>query len=213
MAIPTDQQLATEAQYALLEPPNGGASWPSGLWTVTEVWAAFTQAQNEYLRDTACLLTAVTLPSIPMVTRHLLPADWIVTQRVAWIGSDGTIREIPRSDDVEADLGIPEWESQGAPKPRLWTDTTEPTLQLQTMPGANDAGNLHLLYVALGAALTGAGVPLTVPEDATPYVKWRAIGILLEKLGRATDAEAAQYCRQRYQEGVAAMQVVLGGWV
>jgi len=211
MPIPTDQDLATELQYALLEPPNAGATWPSGLWTPTEVWEALTQAQNEFLKDTACLLTSATLPALPMVTRHLLPADWIISQRLAWIAADGTIREIPRGDDVEADLGIPTWESTGASRPALWTDANAPTLQIQTMPGANAAGMLYLLYVALGAALTGAGVPLTVPEDCAPYVKYRALGILLEKFGRVTDVEAAEYCRQRYAEGVAAVYVLLHG--
>lgn len=212
MPPPTDTEILGDVQYALLEPVDGGLTWPSGLWLLAEVRAAINQAQNEYLRDTGCLLTHTTIAAVPMVTRHALPTDWMITARLAWIAADGTIREIPPGDDVEADLGFPEWESTGAPRPQLWTDASEPTLQLQTMPGANQVGTLDLLYVALGTVLTGLGTPLTVPEDATPYVKWRMIGILLEKLGRATDVEAAQYCRQRYQEGVAAMQVVLGGW-
>ena len=31
-----DQDLLTALQYALIEPPDGGASWLSGLWTRDE---------------------------------------------------------------------------------------------------------------------------------------------------------------------------------
>lgn len=212
MSTPTDLQLGTEIQYALLEPPSGGVAWPSGLWTFAQVYAALTDAQNEFLRDTGCLLTPVTLPLPAFTHRTPLPQDWIATADVVWRDADGRVTEIPRSDDVEADNAQADWEVNAAPLPLMYTDASQPTLQIQVMPAPSDVGQLELLYIALGAILTGGGIPLTVPELCTPAVKWRAIGILLETLGRAQDVEGASYCRQRYQEGVAALQVLLKGW-
>lgn len=212
MAQPTDTEILSEGQLALLEPPDGGLTWPSDLWTPAEAIEKLQQAMNEFLRDTCCLLTELELPSVPFTTRHQLPEDYIAMQRVAWRAAAGWTKEIPRGDMFEADQGLVEWESQAQPVPSLWTDMALPTRQLQTMPPANDAGTLHLLYIACGQALTGLGVPITAPEEAVPYIKWRWLGLMLEKLGRAEDAEGAQYCRQRYDEGVAAVKAMLDGW-
>lgn len=212
MAQPTDQEILSECQLALLEPADGGATFPSGLWTPAEVLATANEVQHQFLKDTGCLLTPAFIPGVPAVKRYDLPADWIQTGDVAWEDAEGNILGLPKGDDVEADLGVPEWETQSQPTPKLWTDASQPTLQIQIMPASNDLGRLWLLYVALGTTLTGLGVPLTVPENATPYVKWGILGKLLRKVGRAMDVEKAEYCEFRYQEGVAGVGALLAGW-
>lgn len=212
MSTPTDLDLGGEIQYHFLEPPDHGLTWPTGLWTFAQVYQALTDAQNEFLRDTCCLLTPATIPILGHTHRGTLPQDWIATQDVVWRDGAGRVTEIPRSDDVEADNAQADWEVNAVPIPLMYTDASQPTLQLQVMPAPNAAGQAEILYVALGATLTGAGIPLTVPELVAPAVKWRAIGILLENFGRASDFEASSYCRARYQEIVAAIQALLTGW-
>jgi hypothetical protein len=212
MSQPTDLNLGGEIQDHFLEPYDGGLTWPTGLWTFAQVYAALTDAQNELLRDTGCLLTSDTIPILGHTHRGTLPQDFIAMADVVWRDAGGRVTEIPRSDDVEADNAQADWEVNAVPIPLMYTDATQPQLQMQVMPAPNAAGQAEILYVALGATLTGAGVPLTVPELITQVVKWRAVGILLETLGRAGDFEAASYCRQRYQEGVAALEALLTGW-
>lgn len=212
MSQPTDQDILSEVQLLLLEPPDGGATFPSGLWTPAEVLSVANEVQQQFLKDTACLLTPAIQATLPSVKRQILPADWIITQDVAWEDADGLIIGVPRGDDVQADFGVPDWESVAQPRPQLWTDASLPTLQLQLMPAPNDVGALWLLYVALGTQLTGLGVPLTVPENATPYVKWGILAVLLGKVGRQLEPEKVEYCQWRYQEGVAGVAALLNGW-
>lgn len=201
-----------EIQDHLLEPFDLGLTWPSGLWTLAQVINAVQDAQNEFLRDTCVFLTPAVVVVLGHTHRGTLPPDWIATQDVVWHGADGKITEVPRSDDVEADNARSDWELNAVPVPEMYTDASQPTLQIQLMPAPALPGQLEILYVALGATLTGLGVTLTTPDCCTPAVKWRAIGILLETVGRAQDAEGASYCRQRYQEGVAGIQALLKGW-
>lgn len=80
----TDQQLLTLLQYALVEPPDGGASWPSGLWTRDEVIAAFNTRTQQYLRDTQAIVTRVEIPVVAGTNPVSLPVDWIATLAAVW---------------------------------------------------------------------------------------------------------------------------------
>lgn len=80
----TDQQLFTLLQYALVEPPDGGASWPSGLWTRDEVIAALNTRMQQYLRDTQAIATRVEIPVLAGTNPVTLPTDWIATLAANW---------------------------------------------------------------------------------------------------------------------------------
>src|SRR5258706_14443727 len=73
----TDQELLTDLQYKLIEPPDGGASWPSGLWTRLEVLTALNTRQGQFLRDTQAIVTRVEIAAGPSTIT--LAADWIVS--------------------------------------------------------------------------------------------------------------------------------------
>lgn len=211
MAV-TDQEVLDELQGHLLETQNSGASFSSGLWTVTEVVDALNQRQRRLLRDTMMLLKRADLVTTPNVTRQPLPTDCIAVQRIAWRGSDGVRREVPRSDGHDADNAILDWELEMGDRPRVYMDAEVPQLQIQTAPAPANAGVLEALYVYLGALLSNTGVALTVPDEWAPAVKWGAVADLLSKVGRGQDLKRAAEAELRYQEAVAATAIMLAGF-
>jgi len=115
--------VGQEVQQHLVEPTvDGGTTFASGLWTVTEVINYFNQRQYRFLRDTQLLLTRTSLVTTPNVNRQPLPTDWIVTSRATWQDIANMFTEIPRGDTWEADHAILDWPYNGSQRPQLWTD-------------------------------------------------------------------------------------------
>lgn len=208
-----DQTLLTDLQYALIEPPDGGANWPSGLWTRDEVLHALTERQNRLLKDTLLLTTVSPLiPAAATVHRFPLPADLIRIVAVVWRGSDGYVRELLRVDSFEADHALPTWETTDTNPPLVYMEEETPTLQIQIAPAPSVPGNLDLLYVALAPALTGNGQAFTVPDEWTVGLKYGTLADLLSKDGRGQDLSRAQYAEARFQLQIEISRIILKGW-
>ena len=209
----TDQTLLQQLQYALIEAPDGGQSWLSGLWTRDEILAACNQRQDRLLFDTLLIVKDNTyLPVGIGVTVVALPADWLRTIFVLWLGDDGVNRELQRADSFEADHAISTWQSTNA-LPLVYMDDDRPgSLTIRIAPGPTTTGNLYLVYVAAGTALNGNGVSLTVPDELAHAVKYGVLASLLSKDGRGRDEARAAYCQSRVDLAVQATDLILKGW-
>lgn len=208
-----DQTLLTDVQYAVVEPPNGGASWPSGLWTRDEVLGYLNQRQDRLLKQTLIAMREVTIPvGLPQVgsSRFDLPADWLRTISVFWFGSNGVVRELMRSDTFEADHALPDW--LGADDPLVYMELETDHRVFQVGPAPPVTGDLLVLYTPAGTPLTGNGVSLTVADELAPAIKYGLLADLLGKDGRGQDRARAQYAEQRFQLGVDAARLILEGW-
>lgn len=208
-----DRDVLKDVQLALVEDPvDSGESWTSGLWTVSEVIDYLNQRQAEFLKLTGVRLTRARVATIPQVQRHPLPGDWVATQRCIFLSPDGRKKTLHRADPFELDHGLPTWEHAGATKPKVYTDGMLPTGTIQIAPKAQDGGVLELLYVALGTSLSNTGVAFQVPAEFVAPVKWGVVASMLGKVGRANDARRAEYAEMRFQEGIEAAKMILGGW-
>jgi hypothetical protein len=207
----TDQALLSELQYALMEPPNGGQSFPSEVWTRDEVIEAVNGGERSILRETYLLVSRTTVAVLAGATSVALPADWLATLSGAWLTAGNVRTPLSPADAFEVDTDSPGWENtSGTPLVYLDSDGDTLTLRLSPIPSAN--GTLELLYVAVPTAINGNGRSFTVPDDYLSGVKYDALGWLLSKVGRLQDPERAAYCRQRQQLAVQAATIVLGGW-
>jgi hypothetical protein len=207
----TDQQVLDELQYAVIEAPNHGASWPSGLWAVAEITEYLNEAQFQFLKATNAVQRRATLVTTPNVHRQPLPADWIATTRVAWTSPTGAISELPRASEAELDYAAATWGHETAARPEVYTDAETPSLQIEVAPAAWDGGILTILYTALSATLSNTGIVLTVPDECAPAIKWKVLALMLGKAGRGQDLVRAAYCEARYQEIVQAVQLLVAG--
>lgn len=209
----TDQQILDELQRAVVETPNSGASWPSGVWTVAELTGYLMQAQAALLRDTQILVARRTLVTVPQVTRQQLPDDWLATVRATWISPDGSTRSLSRESTVSLDLMLPAWDRDLSPTgPVAFLDQEVPGLQIQIAPAALDSGQIGLLYLTIPTGVSNVGLPLSIPDECVPALKWKVLGLMLGKIGRAFDPERAEYCQSRYTEIVDAINAQLAGW-
>jgi len=207
----TDQDLLTEIQYALLEPPDGGASWPSGVWTRDEVLGGLNGAVRTLLRDTQLVVSRTELPVLAGALSVALPVDWLATASAVWRALDLARTPLGPADAFEGDLALPGWETtQGTPVGLDDRESASLTVRLVPTPLAN--GTLELLYIARPTPLAGAGVALPVPEEFASGVKYATLSRLLDKVGRLQDPGRAAYCDRRYQITQIAAELILGGW-
>lgn len=209
-----DQAVLSQMQRQLLEEPDGGQTWPSLLWTRDEVIHLLTQRQNRMLKETL-LLVSLASPSLTVNIgdhRIALPADCIRVVTAVWRGNDGTVKELSRLDSFEADHALPTWELTNATYPIGYMEFDALQAQIQIAPAPSVAGVIELLYVACGAALTGNGVSLAVPDEVEPGLRYGTLADALGKDGRGQDLERAKYCEDRYQLGNEAIRLILKGW-
>lgn len=207
-----DQALLSEMQYALLEPPDGGQSWPSEVWTRDEVVGNLNSNLWGWLRDTHAIVTRVELPilaaGLGVVT---LPTDWIATVHEVWRAQSGVRTPLDPADRFEADHATPTWDTTPG-LPLAYDDFEADTLTQQLIPRPAADGVLELLYIARPTALLGAGATIPCPEEYCSGVKYGTLGMLLRKVGRLADAERAKYCEDRYDLTVLLTTIILGGF-
>jgi len=206
-----DQDLLTDLQYALVEPPDGGQSWPSEVWTREEVIEAVNGGERGLLRQTHLLVTRLPIAVGVGVTSVALPVDWLATMSCAWITAAGTRTPLSPADSFEIDTADPTWTTVGS-TPIVYLDSDRATLTIRLAPTPDVAGTLDLLYIAVPTPINGNGREFTVPDDYLSAVKYDALGWLLSKVGRLQDPARAAYCRQRQTLAVQAAEIVLGGW-
>jgi hypothetical protein len=207
-----DQDLLSELQYALMEPPDGGASWPGEVWTRDEVLDGFNGALREILRETHLVVTRVEIPVLALATSVALPVDWLASALAVWRDTATSVRTpMGPVDSFEGDLAIPGWETTpGTPLGLVDLDTSTLVARLIPTPIAN--GTLELLYIALPASMTGAGDTLPIPDEFASGVKYNSLGWLLRKVGRLQDPERATYCELRYDLTTMLAELMLKGW-
>lgn len=206
-----DQALLEELQYALMEQPDGGQSWPSGVFTREDVLEAVNTGVRMLQRDTH-LLATVREQTVPPQSASLgLPEDWLATLHVVWRDFATSVRTpLKAVDAFEADLALPGWETQfGSPVGYADLDTS--TLGLRLIPTPEAAGVLELIYVAVPEEVTGNGVEVPIPEEFLSAVKYDALRTLLRAIGRLEDEERAVYCDERYAVIQIAADLLLKG--
>jgi hypothetical protein len=196
-----------------MEAPDDGATWPSGLWSRTEVLAYLNERQNRLLKTTGIQLGLADLPAPAGQTQLVLPQDWIATMDAIWIGTDGRVRALERSDSFEADHSLGDW--VGTPgQPLLYMDYDAPVLQIQLAPAPIVSGTVQLLYVPEGAPLTGDGEEITLPLTfQAPVLKYSTLAEMFGKDGRGKNPEKATYCQMRDALGVQIAEILLRGRV
>ena len=206
-----DQDLLSELQYALVEPPDGGASWPSEVWTREEVLDGFNSGIRQLLRDTHLQVSRVELPVLASALSVALPTDWLATGYLVWRSVAGVRTPLGPVDSFEGDLALPSWETVPG-SPIAYADLDQATLTLRLVPTPLAAGTVELLYIARPASVSGSGDALPVPDEFASGIKYAALGWLLRKPGRLHDPERAAYCESRYTLTTIAAELILGGW-
>lgn len=209
-----DQSLLTAIQYAVVEPPDGGAAWPSGLWNRDEVLSYLNQRQDRLLKQSLIHVKTSPAIAVPALARVLaLPADWLRTVSVVWTGNDGQIRELQRVDLFEVDHADTDLSRTAtASLPLYYMEYDPANLEVEIGPAPTGVGSLSVLYVPVGTELTGNGVSILVPDELETSLKYGTLADMLGKDGRGKDPTRAAYGEERFQMGIEAAKLILEGW-
>ncbi len=206
----TDEDVMNMIQNTVIEPPDWGVTWPSGLWNQAEVLTYLNDRQNQFLKQTALQFGIANIAGVEGVSDYDLPDDWIATIRVMWMPADGSTLELPRSDTWEADYGIPTWSyTEGTPK--IFYDGGSP-ITLKLMPVPDEDATIQIHYVPMSSELTGDGEVFTLPTEFVHFIRYGALADMFSKIGRAQDPHRAEYCAKRYQMGVEIARLLVKGF-
>lgn len=206
MAI-TDQQFLDQLQRVLIEAPDSGATWPSGLWTAAEVVGYANGRQDRFLKETLLVTSWLSQAVVPGQAQQDLPVGWLATRNVFLTDATYTYPLSPVARR-EADSLLPGWETNyGTPIGYLSEEWA--TRQLLLVPAPLNPATLQLFAALVGDTLTGLGVELTIPDECEPYLMYGVLADMFGKQGRAYDQPRAAYCEARYAEGVALAQALL----
>jgi hypothetical protein len=201
----TDQTVLSEIQRVTLENAgDGGATWPSGMWTQAEVLSYLNQRQNRFLLETGIRWTHAEVAVTAAQSNQAAPTDWIATILLAYKSAAGLYRELPRMDALELDLEVASWPGASSATPRGYYETDGDTLTTYIAPIPTEVGAaLERYYVALGTTLTAAGVNFSVPDEFVPTIKYGCLAEMFLKLGPgAQNLVLVELCEARWQEGV-----------
>jgi len=209
-----DRDLLSELQLVLIEPDDGGDTWPSLIWERDEVLDAVNAGVRALARDTHLSVTSVELPVLSGALSIDLPTDWLASAHLVWRDTLTSVRTpLGPVDSFEGDLALPGWET--APGlPLGYADLDSATLTLRLIPTPAADGTLELLYISVPPLITAVapGADLPLADEFASALKYAALGSLLRKVGRLLDPERANYCDRRYELSHTAAAIILGGW-
>jgi len=208
-----DRDLLSELQLVLIEPSDGGDTWPSLIWTRDEVLEAVNSAIRGLAHDVHLVVTRTEIAVAAFATSISLPADWLATGSLVWRTTANLRLPLGPADSFEGDLALPGWEATPG-RPLAYADLDRTTLTLRLVPTPAEAGTLELLYIAVPPVVTAIapGADLPLAEEFTSAIKYATLSWLLRKVGRLLDPERASYCDRRYEMAQAAATLILGGW-
>ncbi len=211
-----DQDQVQLMEYQLIEPVN--TSWPtwagSEQFSMDDLVQALQRRRNQFLEDTGIYIGVPDEFDVQIASEGLVQLDESVVsmRRVAWKYPDsngnldathGVYVQLPRTDLFAANAQMPGWSFTPATPIQYIPYFYTPPTQLQLAPPPVDIGRLHLVSVKSGTDLdVSTGVLLGVDDDFVSYVRWGALADLLNMEGMAADPVRANYCEQRYREGV-----------
>lgn len=214
----TNWELVTDLQYGLLEVPAAGGTWTgTDQFTLQQLTDAIQRRRDMFLQQTGAVLTrAETNYPAPAASGRLALDEAVLTvRRAAWrVTATQLLQPLQRTDEWAGTHFKPAW-PQATSAPNAYSVTAVPPITLQLIPPAQADGTLDLVSINKGAIVNPvASASLGVPDDFAWVVKFGALADLLQGDGLALDPARADYCTQRWEQGItmaSSASVVLDG--
>ena len=202
-----DQDLVTDIEYALMEPPTPSVWTGSEQFALSDLTQALQSRLDRFLKETGIVLTHITTAVTPPASgRVSIPANTIAVRRTAWIMANGTVVPLLRDNEWNLNAFARGWLATAVPTaavPNVYSVSLTPPLTLQLAPVPSVAGTLDLVLATTGPTLDPTvGVKVLIPDDWAWVVKWGALADLLDRAGLAHDPARAAYCQSRWLQGL-----------
>lgn len=208
-----DTELLSEVQLTVIEPADGGLTFPSGLWEPAEVLNYLNQRQNQFIKESQIIVGTNILAVAPGQLKVDLPEDWMTTIAVTFRRlATGIYYPMYPADAFVADYASPLWPTATTAIPLCWTDGETEMASLRLIPGSTEAGQLYLVYVGLAEECLGTGQLLDTPDDFCVFLRYGVLADMFAKQGRGYDPLRAEACEARFREGIDLAKGVVTGW-
>lgn len=203
-----DSDLIKQIEYHLVEPLT--STYPlvwsgSNQFSVADILGALQRRRDETLAITGCHLTRTLAPAVP--GRIYLPDSTTGTKRIAWHpdSSSGYSNSPLFPSDLQTKRFYePDWTTAPQGPPQTYLCNAEPPLSFDVDRIPPVPGQYEVITVIMGRPfLTTADSLIGIPDDWSWVVKFGALSDLLNRENLAKDPLRAEYCYQRYQQGLA----------
>lgn len=215
----TDTDLYTLIEYHLMEPVTGATWTGTNQFSIDDLWQAMSRRRNEMLQVAACNMAEVALPVIPNTATIPLPDVMLDIRRTRWVPAAGLgpPATLDRADVIAYQRFTYNYGQTNQP-PLRWTllngleaalaaNGELLALQLDTL--APTPSQIQVLAIEGGRDFNPpGGIPLLMPDDWAWVLKFGTLADVLSKEEEGRDIPRAAYCRQRYAEGLRAMQAL-----
>lgn len=226
--------ILSEIQRHMLEVYSDmGKTWFDPFWTRDEVLDWLETRTNQFLVATGAFREQVIVPATAEIE---LPNLNDLRRAIYFDGVTGASTPLEIADTHQKDMSVPGWGSAAAGTPdtiivwgkgitaRLSPPPTGGTVLLDYVPRFvvresekmrgvwwDQFGPPVLLSNGIDATIwPGFNKTLPIPNIFYPYIKYGVMADMLSKEGEAQDVKRAQYCEQRFNEGVELAKMMLG---
>lgn len=207
----TQYDLITIIENHLLEPPTPAAWTGSAQFSLQDILSALQRRQDDTLGTTGCTVSRGTV-NAAIGVRTALADSVIDIRRIAWLPTTGFgyTNKILRQSDMWANRAFdPYYTTSAQEPPSTWMQNTEPPPSFDVDRVPPVAGSYDVLSINAGGEwIEAQDNTLSVPDDWTWVFKWGALMDLLSRESNAKDAVRAEYCKARYQEGLALLEAM-----
>lgn len=209
-----DSYVYTLAQYHLLEPPNGNATWTgTPQFSLADLTQALQRRRDDVLEATACNMgpfsnsfgitpgtNSVQLPD--STAQSILDLRRVRFVPATGLGSPSTLY---REDGMAFEYFNNAFE-QTSGTPLSWDVIAGPEQFITVDALVNVPNTLDILAMISGGIITPpTSSPLLIPDDFFWVLKFGMMADLLNKESESTDPQRAAYCEQRYRDGLKLM--------
>jgi len=210
-----DSYVYTAIQYMLLEPPTGNAAWTgTSQFSLTDFVNAFIRRRDQILQLTACNVgpfptTGLPLSIVPNTNRIQLPDSQdqsiLDVRRIRYLPTSGSPQTLYRDDTMAMEYFDTFYQQTNEP-PLTWDVLGSPQQFITFDTLVNVPNILECLGILSGGTVTPpTASPLLIPDDFFWVLKYGMMADLLVKETESRDLMRAQYCEQRFSEGVRVM--------
>jgi len=224
----TDSYLEILMCYHLIEPPTLvagfgynfgfnfglGASLGTGMFTIQQMASALQRRRDEINQLTACNIAEITVGTVPGTRVNLFPDTTLSPLRARFLPAVGNPTTLWRNDDLAFEYFSPNYlQGQAGPGqspgtgPKAYGVINSSPLGFAVDFPPRSPGAYDFLVNQSGPILSPPNATvLGLPDDFTWVAKWGALSDLLAMESEVTDPARADYCLQRYRDGVTLLQ-------